>query len=324
MALTSQEHSLTWKQIALEYFKATKPRVVILIVLSGFVAFFISSWGSVTVPDVLVAAFSGYLAVGGSHAINAYIDRGYDQIMSRTRHRPLASDRINPPETMVLVGTAMIILGSGLASIYFNLIAGGLVLAGGLYYIFIYSIILKYRTSWNTFLGGIAGVLPILAGSAAASAGGSITLNAWLLAGVLFLWQPSHFWALAIYLKEDYGRAKIPMLPVVVGSRWTSLAIMASVVVLFFFGWLFPLLGQTSVIFGILLSVVGLWLVKSSYDLWKVSDLLEDDTPINNREEARKVAMKNFKVHNIYMAVISLFLMVDVVLFYPSGFLFIT
>ena len=301
------------KEVLLEYFRVTKPRVVSLIILTGFVSLFISAKGiDVGFDKLIMSLLSGYLAVGGSHAINAYVDRNADNVMRRTKHRPLASGKIEHPEIIIAMGTIMIILGSTLA-LYFNRMTAIFVLAGALFYVFIYSVLLKYRTSWNTMIGGIAGVLPILAGAAASNPAGNIPLNGWLFAGILFLWQPSHFWALAIYVKDDYLEAKIPMLPVVFGSKLTSKAIMASVVVTFFFSMLFTLTGNTSIVFGVIISILGLFLIKSSYDLYKVSDKI--DSPL--KDEYRQLALKNFKVHNIYLGVMSLLLIFDMVYFYP-------
>lgn len=307
------------KEILLEYFRVTKPRVVSLIILTGFVSLFISAQGvGVGFDKLIMSLLSGYLAVGGSHAINAYIDRNADNVMRRTKHRPLASGKIDHPEIIIAMGTIMIMLGSILA-LYFNTITAMFVLAGALFYVFIYSVLLKYRTSWNTMIGGIAGVLPILAGAAASNPAGNIPLNGWLFAGILFLWQPSHFWALAIYVKDDYLEAKIPMLPVVFGSKLTSKAIMASVIVTFFFSMLFTLTGYTSIIFGIIMSFMGLILIKSSYDLYKVSDKI--DSPL--KDEYRQLALKNFKVHNIYLGLMSLLLIFDMVYFYPTRLFFL-
>ena len=268
----------------------------------------------------ILSVLSGYFAVGGSHAINAYIDKDADNVMRRTKHRPLASGKINRPEIIIAMGTVMIIFGSSLAVVAFNVTTGILVLSGAIFYVFVYSILLKYRTSWNTMIGGIAGVLPILAGSSAGNAAGNIPLNGWLLAGILFLWQPSHFWALAIYVKDDYLEARIPMLPVVFGSKLTAKAILASVIVTFFFALLFPLLGQTSLIFGIIVSIAGVFLVKSSWDLYKVSDKI--DSPV--KDEYRSMAFHNFKVHNIYLAVMSVMLMVDMAFFHPTKMYFLS
>ncbi len=311
---------LSVHEILLEYFRVTKPRVVSLIILTGFVSLFIAKNGiNVTFADLIFSVLSGYLAVGGSHAINAYIDRNADNVMRRTKHRPLASGKINHPEIIIAMGTIMIILGSTVAFIAFNKVTALLVLAGALFYVFIYSVLLKYRTSWNTVIGGIAGVLPILAGAAASNPSGYIPLNGWIFAGILFLWQPSHFWALAIYVKDDYLEAKIPMLPVVFGSKLTAKVIMASVVVTFFFALLFPLTGQTSIVFGILMSLMGLVLIKSSYELYKVSDKI--DSPL--KDEYRKMALSNFKIHNIYLGLMSVLLMVDMAFFHPIHLFFL-
>ncbi len=318
----SIRQDMSIREILLEYFRVTKPRVVSLIILTGFVALFISASSlgiSVSFTWFIASILSGYFAVGGAHAINAYIDRNADNVMRRTKHRPLATGTINHPEAIVAMGTIMIILGTFIAYYVFNIVSALLVLGGALFYVFIYSVLLKYRTSWNTVIGGIAGVLPILAGAAASNPAGNIPLIGWLFAGILFLWQPSHFWALAIYVKDDYREAKIPMLPVVFGSKLTAKAIMASVVVTFFFTLLFPLTGQTSVLFGLVMSIMGLILIRSSYKLYKVSDKIE--SPL--KDEYRSRACSNFKVHNNYLGVMSLLLMIDMAFLHPIGLFFI-
>jgi heme O synthase-like polyprenyltransferase len=122
---------------------------------------------------------------------------------------------------------------------------------------------------------------------------------------------------LAIYVKDDYLEAKIPMLPVVFGSKLTSKAIMLSVIVTFFFALLFTLTGETSIVFGIIMSIMGLILIKSSYDLYKVSDKI--DSPL--KDEYRSLALSNFKVHNMYLGVMSLLLIFDMVFFYQQNLL---
>ncbi|MHA2365822.1 MAG: heme o synthase, partial [Candidatus Hodarchaeales archaeon] len=277
---------------------------------------FISAKGNVTILQLLIAGISGYLTIGGSHLVNAYIDRQTDQIMLRTKHRPIASGRINPPEFAILIGIIMVISGSILAGLVFNILTGLLVLSGALYYILVYSLALKYRTSWSTFFGGIAGSFPILVGSAAAN--GSITLNGWLLAGVLFIWQPSHFWCLAVYLKEDYIKGNIPILPVVIGNKLTSRVILISVIFLMLFVWLFPILGETSLIFGILSTVLSFWLIIVTLRLYRSNQFQSKGS-----SEYKELALKAFNAHNIYLGVLSLMLVLDTIVFYPNKIFFL-
>lgn len=175
-----------------------------------------------SLPDTVLLALAVLLAASAAGAFNHWFERDIDALMERTRSRPFASGRLDPHRAWPLAFGAMIAAGAALAGWRFNPVCGLFVLAGALTYALVYTVWLKRRTDWNIVVGGAAGSFAVLAGAAAA--GDVASLPVMLLAGVLFLWTPSHFWSLSLALAEDYRRAGVPMLPVTRGRatavRW--------------------------------------------------------------------------------------------------------
>jgi protoheme IX farnesyltransferase len=172
--------------------------------------------------DTLLLGLAVLLASSGAAGCNHYFERDIDRKMRRTRSRPFVSGRLSATARWPALFAAMIAAGSMLAGWRFGIASGLFVLAGALTYSVVYTLWLKRRTHWNIVVGGLAGSWAVLAGAAAFGTG--LTPAVLLLALVLFLWTPSHFWSLSIALVEDYRRAGVPMLPVVrgvrVASRW--------------------------------------------------------------------------------------------------------
>jgi heme o synthase len=173
--------------------------------------------------DTLILSLGVLLASSGAGACNHYFERDIDARMRRTRSRPFVSGRISASLAWPLLFAAMIAVGSGMVAWRFNLLAGTMVAAGALTYAVVYTLWLKRRTHWSIVIGGLAGSFAVWGGAAAY--GDAAALPVSLLALVLFLWTPSHFWALAIAIADDYRRAGVPMLPVThgvdVAARWT-------------------------------------------------------------------------------------------------------
>jgi len=182
---------------------------------------------------------SGFLGAGGASATNHYLDRDLDSVMRRTRARPLPQHRINPPAHALEFGLVLLALGLGVAWIGLNPLTATMIGLGYVVYIGVYTLGLKRSHMSNIVIGGFAGSCPALAGSAAAV--NAITLPAALIALLVFLWTPGHFWALAYRSREDYRRAGLPMLPAVRDERtsvWAigvSTAILAIASIAFFF-----------------------------------------------------------------------------------------
>jgi heme o synthase len=198
------------------YVALTKPRIVELLLITAVPTLFLGYKGLPSLKVTVVVVLGGALAAGSANALNCYIDRDIDQIMGRTRKRPLATHTVSPRAALtfgVLIGVISVALFAATT----NLLAAGLTLGAILYYVFIYTLLLKRHTAQSTLWGGICGAAPVLIAWAAAT--GTLSWAAVGLFAVVFFWQPPHFWALAIKYRDDYRRAGIPMLPVVAPVR---------------------------------------------------------------------------------------------------------
>jgi heme o synthase len=198
------------------YVALCKPRIVELLLITAVPTLFLAYRG---LPSLLVTAVvivGGALAAGSANALNCYIDRDIDEIMRRTSSRPLVRNTVTPRSALIF-GVLLGVVSVGLFAATTNLLAAGLTLAAILYYVVIYTMLLKRHTSQSTLWGGACGAAPVVIAWAAAT--GRLSWPAWLLFGVVFFWQPPHFWALAIKYREDYRSAGIPMLPVVASVR---------------------------------------------------------------------------------------------------------
>jgi len=194
------------------YVSLTKPRIVELLLVTTVPAMMLAAGGWPDLGLVLVVLVGGSLAAGAASALNCYIDRDIDQLMRRTKRRPLPAHSVTPRAALTfgltLAGLSLVLMGA-----FTNPLATGLTAAAIAYYDVVYTLWLKRRTPQNTFWGGICGAAPVLIGWAAVT--GSIEPMGWALFAVVFFWQMPHFYALAIKYKDDYARAGIPMLPVV-------------------------------------------------------------------------------------------------------------
>jgi heme o synthase len=209
---------------ARDYVALTKPRIIVLLLITTLAAMLVADPGGPSLATVLWTMLGGYLAAGGAGAINHYLDREVDARMARTRRRPLVSGRIEPWHGLAF-GIALGIAAVAQLSLTVNALAAALAAAGLLGYVFVYTLWLKPRTPQNIVLGGAAGAVPPLVGWAAAT--GGLSLDALWLFAIVFLWTPPHFWALSLLIKDDYARTGVPMLPVVRGERATRRQILA-------------------------------------------------------------------------------------------------
>lgn len=201
-----------------DYVRLTKPRVISLLLLSAVCSLYADAGGAVRWSVLLAVCAGGYLAAGGAHAMNCAFDADLDELMSRTRSRPVPSGRISPG-TAIGYGIALKAAAAWL-TLAANLLAAGLALAGSVWYVVIYTLWLKRRSTENIVIGGAAGCFPVLVGWAAGT--GTLDGTAVMLAVVIFCWTPPHFWSLATLLREDYRQAQVPMLPVVAPAAHTA------------------------------------------------------------------------------------------------------
>jgi heme o synthase len=198
------------------YVALTKPRIVELLLVTTVPAMFLAHTRLSPLGLTIVVLVGGALAAGAANALNCYIDRDIDQVMRRTAGRPLPAHTVSPRSALVF-GLVLAATSLALMATFTNWLATGLTAAAIAYYDLVYTMWLKRTTPQNTVWGGICGALPVLIGWAAVT--GSLDARAYLLFAVVFLWQPPHFYALAIKFKDDYRRAGIPMLPVVASMR---------------------------------------------------------------------------------------------------------
>ena len=206
-----------------DYLTLTKPPIILLLLITALGAMFLASNGPPPASVALLLMLGGAAAAGGASAINHYLDRDIDGLMSRTRRRPLPGRRISPGAALAF-GVLLNVFAFALLATKVNLLSALLTLSGTLFYVFVYTWWLKRSTPQNIVIGGAAGAVPPLAAWAAVT--GTLELPAFYLFGIIFLWTPPHFWALALLMREDYARAGIPMLPVVRGVAATRRNIM--------------------------------------------------------------------------------------------------
>jgi protoheme IX farnesyltransferase len=194
------------------YVALTKPRIIELLLVTTLPAMILAAGGLPDWSVVLVTMVGGTLAAGSANALNCYVDRDIDAVMRRTGHRPLARHDVSPRGAL-LFGLALGVVSVILMGTVTNWLAGTLTAVAIVFYVVVYTMLLKRRTAQNIVWGGAAGCMPVLIGWAAVT--GSLGLVPFVLFGIVFFWTPPHFWALAIRYREDYSRAGVPMLPVV-------------------------------------------------------------------------------------------------------------
>jgi protoheme IX farnesyltransferase len=245
------------------YVTLTKPRIVELLLVTTVPTMFLAAKGLPDLWLMIVVVVGGALAAGAANAFNCYIDRDIDQLMGRTARRPLPAHTVSARNALVF-GVVLTVVSLTLMAVFTNWLATLLTASAILYYDIIYTKWLKRTTPQNTVWGGVCGALPVLIGWAAVT--DSLSLRALLLFGVVFLWQPPHFYALAIKFKDDYARAGIPMLPVVASLKRVGLETVI-------YSWLTVIatlalwpLGMTPV-YGLTALVVGVMLLVEAHRL---------------------------------------------------------
>jgi len=211
--------ALPTRELVSDMVALTKPAIMSLLLLTAIGAMFLAARGVPPFPLLAATLVGGAAASGGASALNHYFDRDIDELMRRTRRRPLPAHRV-PDEWAIGLGIVLNIVAFAVLAVFANILAAALAIAGTLFYILVYTLWLKRSTVQNIVIGGAAGAIPPLVGWAAVT--GSLDLSAWLLFAIIFFWTPAHFWALALLITDDYKRAGIPMLPVVRGEEATT------------------------------------------------------------------------------------------------------
>jgi protoheme IX farnesyltransferase len=204
------------RAVAADLVALTKPRIVQLLVVTGVAASVVAAHGWPGMAALTAVVIGGGMAGAGAGSINCALEGDLDRKMPRTAHRPVAAGRL-PAAVALTQGIVLNLLAFVLITRLTNPLAAGLTISGTLWYVFVYTLWLKPRTTNNIVVGGLAGSFPPLVGWAAVT--GRIGMTAVAMAATIFFWTPSHFWALATLAGDEYQAAGIPMLPVVAGSR---------------------------------------------------------------------------------------------------------
>ena len=277
-----------------DYVTLTKPPIILLLLITAAGGMFLAAKGMPPLPLLGLVWVGGALASAGASAINHLLDRDIDLIMSRTRLRPVADQRITPAKALIF-GITLNILAFIVLATWVNLLAAALTLSATLFYVFVYTLWLKRSTPQNIVIGGAAGSIPPLVGWAAVT--GGLDLPAVYLFAIVFFWTPPHFWALSLLIQEDYERARIPMLPVVATRDYTTLNI---------FLYTLVLVGITAV-FAASPAVHGIYLLAALV----LGGVFLALAWLLKRDSTRKRARTLYLFSLLYLALLFVSLMVD-------------
>ena len=280
------------------YVGLTKPRIIELLLVTTVPTMVVAARG---IPDLwLVAAtlLGGTLAAGSANTLNSYLERDIDEVMERTSRRPLVDHRVAPRNALVF-GVVLGVASFLWLTATVHLLAAGLASAAILLYVFVYTIGLKRRTTQNIVIGGAAGCMPVLVGWAAVT--GEVGLPAIVLFAIVFYWTPPHFWALALRYREDYARAGVPMLPVVVGVTETARQILLYTILLVAVTLMFGPIGGMGTIYFVAAFVLGALFIGHAVQLV--------------RDPREAVAMRLFRYSITYLGLLFMAMAVDAVVF---------
>ena len=242
------------------YVELTKPRILLLVIFTGLPVMAMATEGWPGLPFAAVTLFGIALAAGAANSLNCYLERDLDALMDRTRGRPLPAKQISPRAALIFA-LALGVVSTALLYAVAGITAAALGVASIFFYIFVYTIWLKPRSPLNAVIGGAAGAAAPLIADAAVN--GRVGAAGWLLFAIVFFWQPPHVWAIALFRKDDYERAGIPMMPSVVGdqpTRWRMLAYTLALVPVTLAPALLGLLGWIYLAVALVLDAWFVWL----------------------------------------------------------------
>jgi protoheme IX farnesyltransferase len=273
----------------------TKPRVIELLLVTTVPAMVLAENGLPSLGLIAAVLAGGALSAGGANTINCWIERDRDQVMRRTHSRPLPQGQVSPTAALVF-GLALEVVAFVFLALTVNLLSAALSVSAMLFYVFVYTIWLKPRSPQNIVIGGAAGAVPALVGWA--SVAGSLSLSAWVMFTIVFCWTPPHFWALSVRYREDYAKAGIPMLPVVVGTARAAQQILLYAVVTVVVSFTLVPVADLGWVYGVAALVLGVGFVTAA------ASLLRSPTP--------EGAMRLFHFSNTYLALLFVAIAADV------------
>jgi heme o synthase len=289
-------HNRDWLQVIQSYYQLTKPRIILLLLFTTAGSLWMAADGQLDPQLAVITLLSGAMAAGSANTINCFYDRDIDQIMERTRSRPIPSGRVSPRDALIFA--SLLAIGSfALLATFANLLSAGLAMLGIFFYVVVYTHWLKRHSTQNIVIGGAAGAIPPLVGWAAVT--GELGWAAWVFFGLIFLWTPPHFWALAMMIREDYASVNVPMLPVIEGNAKTAAQILIYTLLLVPASLLlvYPL-GEMGAIYTVSAIGLGLWFIHQAWKLWQ----MPDDLP-----QAKSV----FKYSIFYMLLLCVAMAID-------------
>jgi protoheme IX farnesyltransferase len=287
---------IDWRERSRDFLTLTKPVIVLLLLVTTFAGMVAAAKAIPPLWVMLWTLVGGALAAGGSGALNQYIDRDLDKNMQRTAKRPMAAGRMTPAEGLAF-GLAVCAASFYILAGFVNLLAALLSLAGIIYYVLLYSVMLKKATVQNIVIGGGAGAIPPLVGWAAVT--GRLDAPAFFMFAIIFLWTPPHFWALSLVRRKDYERAGVPMLPVIKGEKETRKQVLIYTAELVALTLLMPILHLAGGIYLASALLLGGWLL---YGAWRVYS-----------SEGNKTAWQMYRWSSMYLMFIFLALVLDAV-----------
>jgi len=260
------ERARSLREVVGAYVNLTKPRIILLLIVSTIPAMILAEGGLPSFWLMLATVGGGAVVAGGANAMNCYFDRDIDGMMSRTRGRPVPAGQIEP-ERAALFGVILGGAGFLVLEAFTNLLAAFLTLGAFGFYLVVYTLLLKRTTPLNIVIGGAAGAMPPVVGWAAVT--GEVGLPALVLFAIVVFWTPPHFWALALNFSSDYERARVPMLPVVLGEKETRRQILIHSVALVAVSLLLSATGATGLIYLTAAVLLGGVFILFAVRLWR-------------------------------------------------------
>ncbi len=289
------------------YVALTKPRVIELLLVTTIPAMLLAERGVPSLWLIAATLIGGSMAAGSANALNCVADADIDAQMKRTSARPLVTHAVRARHALVF-GVALGAAAFGWLWATANLLSAALAVATILFYVFVYTLLLKRRTSQNIIWGGAAGCMPVVIGWSAVT--GTVGWPAWVMFGVVFFWTPPHTWALAMKFRDDYRRVGVPMLPAVAEPEVVSRRIV--VFTWLMVGWSLLLVPATSWIYAATAVLAGGWFLASAHGLDSATRRGEQTNP-----------MRLFHLSNTYLALVFVAIAVDsVVGLAPQGWLY--
>ncbi len=294
IAITLDKHDFL--KIIKSYYQLTKPRIIPLLLITTAASMWMASLGNVDPVLLIVTLLGGTLAAASAQTLNCIYDRDIDYTMLRTRERPIPSGRVKPVNALIFA-IVLAILSFSLLVLFVNLPAALLAMSGIVFYMLVYTHMLKRHTTQNIVIGGAAGAIPALVGWAAVT--GELSWAAWVLFAIVFIWTPPHFWSLALMIKDDYAQVGVPMLPVVEGEETTVKQIWLYTLVLVPFSLVlvYPL-GNAGIVYSIVALLLGAIFIQKA---WKLKQAPKD----------KQLARSLFKYSILYMMLLCTGIVID-------------